>query len=389
MLIWSLPRKGDNVKKAGIITFHCADNYGAVLQCYALKKYIETNSIETEIIKYEPSFITDNYKVFPSKETKERYLKKGGIKYLIKELYLERIKTFIPRVKKVNKFNSFRKKHIGIKGKVIKDISKAKLQKYDYYIAGSDQIWNPKLTNGIDDAYYLEFAPNDKVKIAYAASLGVDNIEGYEELIKEKLNNFDYIAVREKTGKDILEKISDKNLELVIDPVFLLSQQQWIDIIDDKKRIKEKFIFLYCFDNNKPAIEWANYLSDKYNLPIVHFYFGGLRAKIKNDGGCFYFDGPIDFLWYIKNAEYIVTSSFHCIAFSIIYEKQFYPFIYADRGSRIVDLIESLQVDTKIYSYESKLEDFIEKEIYYDNISKNIDNLSGHSKNYLKNALKE
>lgn len=372
----------------GIITFHCADNYGAVLQCYALKKYLEKLGQDVEVINYSPYYLTSEYKMFPSlKLIFEKCLTKGFF-YTWENIIYVCICTFFERFKKKKKFRDFRIHYIGIKGKKIKKLSQKNKLSYDLYITGSDQVWNPKLNNG-DITYYLNFVGENAKKISYAASIGTFEIEKYKTIMSQYLQRFDAISIREKSFKNLVEDLSKKKVSVVLDPVFLLNKEDWNNLIQKNNKFPGKFIFMYVFNKDDEAISLANYLSRIYNLPVIHFYYGSLRKKIEIDGKCFFFDGPIDFLSYIKHAEYIITNSFHCVTFSLIFQKEFYAYLIRDGGSRISDLLEELSLQDRL-CMNKKPQDIIINTIKIDyNIVNNIlDKLKQKSYNYLDEIIK-
>lgn len=375
--------------RIGIITFHCADNYGAVLQCYALKKYLENSGQDVEIINYAPKYLTKRYKLLPSPKLILKKILQKGIVYTWKNIIHISIQNYPNKVERKKKFEEFRRQHIGINGKKIKKIFKETHFPYDIYIAGSDQIWNPTSNNG-DTTYCLDFVDDNAKKVSYAASIGTFDIGGYKETMSQYLQRFDAISIREKSFKSLVEEMSKKKVSVVLDPVFLLDEKDWEILAEKDKKFSGKFIFMYVFNKDDEAISLANYLSKKYNLPVIHFYYGALRKKLEIDGQCFFYDGPIDFLWYIKHAEYIVTNSFHCTAFSLIFKKEFYTYLFLDRGSRITDLLEKLNLQDRFCTGRAP-EDIITNvnKINYDAVDAIFTELKQNSFNYLDNIIKE
>lgn len=372
----------------GIITFHCADNYGAVLQCYALKKYIEKMGENVEIINYAPYHLTSRYNIFPTFKEVLGKIKNKGIIYTWKNIIFVCIKTFLKRLNKKKKFKEFRFFYIGIKSKKIKKITNRNCPDYDMYIAGSDQIWNPTSNRG-DTTYYLDFVDDKSKKVSYAASIGTFDIDEYKSVMAKYLQRFDFISIREELFRDLIENISHKKVSVVLDPVFLLDLKDWDKLTGKIRRFSEKFIFMYLFNKDNDAIKLANKLSRKYNLPIVHFYYGTLRKKLEKDGKCFFFDGPLDFLWYIKHAEYIITNSFHCVAFSLIFKKEFYSYFFTDRGSRIVDILKKLNLEERICTGK-EIDNIIEytNKINYDTIDNILLDLKQESYNYINKIIR-
>ena len=209
--------------------------------------------------------------------------------------------------------------------------------KYDVLISGSDQILNLTLSKN-SVSYYLTFAEN-ATKISYASSFGRNDISKEEEdAIKNYLVEFDALAVREKSAIELIKKYIDKDAVNVVDPVFLMDKEEWFKLADEKATPKQKYIFVYAMENTDVVKSVVDVVSKKYNLPIITVNGGCNMDGIvgKEDKKC----GPQQFLSYIKNAEFVITNSFHGMAFSHIFEKNFYAIAHTRRNSRIEDLMD-------------------------------------------------
>ena len=219
------------MKKTATITFHKAVNYGAILQAYALQRSILKLGIDNDIIDYDCKLISNVYKLINIK----------SVKSFIKSLIAFRIYYY-----KKNKFKSFIKKYIILTNPVTKDILKSEEfnNKYDFFITGSDQVWNYEITN-LDDAYFLNFVKDESKVKSYAASFGISCIpENLRLKYKNYLKRFSSILVREKTGAKLIENLIDKKVNIVLDPVLLLNKNEWNEIIFKTKfdDIKDKYI---------------------------------------------------------------------------------------------------------------------------------------------------
>ena len=374
------------MKKIGIITFHCADHHGAVLQCYALRKYLCNKGNDARVINYYPKSVTDWYTIFPSKDTIKRKTANGNIKKLFSDLIPDCIRFTGERISKRRKYDRFRKDFLEITDKKYRTIKEGVKFGYDIYIAGSDQIWNPLLTgDSLDKNYVLSFVEQGKVKASYAASIGRDNIDSYADELVPLVNKLDYVSVREESARKLLidKDELDKEVEVVIDPVFLLEGKEWEEIIKSIKCYDSKFIFLYMLTVNQEAIDLANELSAKTGYPIVHYFYGKFKKKINNPAKCFYFEGPLELLWYIKNAEYVVTDSFHGTSFSVLFEKEFYIFTGGAKG-RICDLLNCLELESRICNGKGIEIIKTNEKIDYSNTKNRIDNYVSGSKKYLE-----
>lgn len=360
------------MKKTATITFHRTLNYGAILQAYALQVIINKMGLKNEIIDYECDKIRKNYCL----------IKKNSVKLFIKSILV--FKNMYLRKKK---FEKFAKEKLNITEKIKKETlyTESFNNQYDLFITGSDQVWNYEII-GSDNSYLLDFVKNNKKKRSYAASFGVSSIP--LELIdryKKYIEDFSEILVREKTGKDIIKMITKRpSVNIVLDPVFLLEKKEWEKVLLNSKfdDIANKYILMYMPTEN--LIKFANYLADKYKLEIYNiadadFTNGHLENAL----------GPEEFISAIKNAKFIVTGSFHAVAFSIIYNKEFFinnvDEIKENRSSRQKDLLNLLEVaDREIFNHNDDKE-FIA--IDWNNVNEKLEIERNKSLNELKKML--
>ncbi|MDK0881994.1 polysaccharide pyruvyl transferase family protein [Clostridium perfringens] len=374
------------MKKVGIITFHGADNYGSVLQTYALQKTIlKYENYKCEIIDFTTPKQEEMYSIFR---------KADSFKNLINNL-LSILNYKLLKVRQEDFFKFRRKNFImsKIKYNSYEELKKNELN-YNYIICGSDQIWNIDAYD-YDKSYFLGFANNGVKKIAYAPSFGGIKSElpiNLKSEINNYLNDFHKISVREESGKKIIKDISNKIVETVLDPTFLLDFNEWNEVAN-KRIIKEDYIFFYSIDYNSDAIKIAKIISKKLDLPIVILYtinrtyktiLSGFKMAPKHS--------PEDFLSLIKNANLILSSSFHGSVFSIIYRKPFYV-VRGTYDGKINndDRLTTLLNKFKIYNREININNVNEIEnidINYENIEEFINNEIKKSKQFLINAIK-
>lgn len=231
-------------------------------------------------------------------------------------------------------------------------IHELKPEKYDYFVAGSDQIWNP-LFEYNSEREFLTFANNGQ-KIAYAASIGLSELPvEYFEQYRNFLYDFENISVRETEAANIVFQLTDRKVPVVLDPVFLIDQKEWCELSQKSKTIIQKpYIFKYFLGEiNDKIEEYIHNLSIKQNLQIVDIM------------DMFSINGPIEFISLIQNASLIVTNSFHCTAFSIIFERDFLTFNRqktkgtGDMSSRITTLLEKFELNSRFVNgnYDKKL----------------------------------
>lgn len=321
--------------KVGVITFHSANNYGAVLQTWALQKVLKDLNLETGVINYHPDIIDGLYD--PLK------LKKGLTRSLLKlRLYIKNRKSLI----RYKKFKNFRDTKLNLIGdyRTYKELATAGL-KLDAYIVGSDQVWNPSHIGGYNPAYYLEFAEAGSKKISYAASLGNDYIAPkHRDAMEKALKSFTSISVRERSVETAISELAGKPVEVVLDPTLLLNREDY-DEIKVKSNIKEPYILVYSIERNPQLISLANKISIALGLPIIQRRDG---AGLINQLEPFYTADAGEFLGLVESAEYVITNSFHGTVFAVLYGRPFVSMLHTDTGKRTEDLLKDLELSSHI-----------------------------------------
>ena len=316
------------MKKVGIITFHRAKNYGAMLQAYALQETLK-NRYDTLIVDYRCPEIEAKYYA-------KKTLKKKGKDFL--KIFFQT--NYILGVNKKNKsFDYFLKNYLNTSQPYDnQNISKANSE-FDIFIAGSDQIWNPVIFDGIDPIFFLNFS-NESRKISISSSAG-SYIFSQNEM--KDVNSFCTVLTREEEGKKLLKSIVVKSeIATVCDPVFLLDKKQWESklALDRIEGIKRKYILLYFVAKQRDSIEFARKIARERQLELVYININA-EKNIPSDFTNIIGIGPIEFLSLIRNAEIIITTSFHAMAFSLIFNKDFYYELCKDgsnNNSRLVNL---------------------------------------------------
>jgi len=377
--------------KIGIITFHFAHNQGAVLQCYALQNALNKMGYDAGVIDYCPSYHTIRYSAKRNPFVMAYYSfkkqkNKGCIirfyqtaRAFAKGVYLTAMQTYKLREKN---FSNFINKNLNLSDsyKTIKSLRKNP-PKYDAYISGSDQLWNPDLVDGtFDPAYFLDFGESDVKKITYAVSLK----ENYTEKEKQKMQQFckaiDAISAREKNNT--LDEVLNGEYTVCIDPTLLLSMEDYADIISEKAEDKP-YVFVYGFESTDNMINAVKSISNELGIRVVNG--SPERVKLSNAENLYDY-GPDEFLSYIKNAQFVVTNSFHGTAFSIIYNKQFVTVAHTTRGRRMVDLLEKLGLSDRLWQ-NSKCN--WKCEINYSDVNEKRAVLKEQSLNYLRKNLND
>jgi len=337
-------------KKVGILTFHRAINYGALLQAYALNRYLQKEvGIDNEIIDYRCPLI--------EKSCNPIIISKNPIKNIIRLL----ISSPILFLKK-RRFRNFLKKYIKTSHPYFDKSELEKIEsQYSYFITGSDQVFSPIWTD-FDPVYFLDFTSESEKKYSYAASFGTDQLPNQLfEAYKLRLESFNKISVREKSAQILLNQKFNIKSEMHIDPTFLLTKEEWSEICH--KPFKEKYIIVYLLGKDQSVsalISFAKDLAKKKNLKII--YLNDRYYEFKR--GINYRPGvsPSKFISFIKNSEYIITNSFHGTAFSIIFNKEFFvnSQLIKGSGTRIQNILNICEIRNRDIGEEKYIDKKIE-----------------------------
>lgn len=329
--------------KIKTITCHNVYNYGAILQAYALQRFLEDNGHEVEIIDYAPRYHSNSSWNIPENSSVYKLASKFVVIHLLYALH-----RYIKKKRNVNtirlkKFDDFTAEYLHVtshKYKNFEDIQKNP-PLADMYIAGSDQIWNPIGNTGLDPAFYLNFGGSGIKRISYAASFGVSQIGvNVQSVIKKYLRELDSISVRENTGLKILNELGVKNATRVLDPVFLLGKNVWLSLLSAVDKLERaNYILVYDFFQDDEYIkDMAFKIKQKFGYKIVSVNDNGMLPYAdRNISDA----SPLEFLSLINNAKVVVSNSFHATAFSIILNKDFYtyPVLRHNNESRMIDLL--------------------------------------------------
>ncbi len=364
----------------GIITFHCSDNYGAMLQAYGLKNYLRIRGIKAEIIRYEPFFMVGRNWLIP-------YAPVGSIAGVLRyacwgmKSHMKMSKDLL-RLRR--NMQSFRETYlIDKRSKRLRFAPQMKTLSYKYYIIGSDQIWNPDITFGLRRVYFGDFRNKRKEKvIAYAASLGGRSLSvEYDEKFTELLNHVDAISVREKEALSYVERHCIGKASAVLDPVFLLTKEDWkkLEISPDLPH----YIVVYRAEENPEMSAYLKTFSREKNLPVIE-----LKVTCEKKESDFIVDavaGPAQFLGYLHKADYVITNSFHAVAFSIIFEKRFMAFSHTSRNERLNNILKICGLTERIYHRENPPK--MDEDIAWEKVKNNLKEEIRHAEDFLTESL--
>lgn len=375
------------MNKIGIITFHASHNCGSFLQAYALQKFLKNNNLDAEIIDFSNEGQRKLYDIT---------YKNNSLKNFIKNIILFPRRRILKNTHK--NYEKFIHKNLKLSKEKFLKLQEMKEYEFDYdiFICGSDQIWNVTIVD-FDDAYFLPFI-SDKKKIAYAPSFGARKMSKYlleNELEKYKryLNEFSLITIRENNGKEWLKEMIKKDVPVVLDPTLLLSREDYKEIEDCyDQNIIGKYIFYYSPSYNPEINELVKKISRKYNLKVIAWNPKSYYLKFMNFTN-FYLpkkQNPGVYLSLIRDAELVITTSFHGTIFSTIYNKKFWVIkngeMFGD-DDRVKTLINELSIEDRLIpiQFDEKF-DYL-SEVNYNTYTKKLKKLKNNSSQILLGGI--
>lgn len=313
-----------------VYTLTCtwAESYGAVLQAYALAKAIEDLGFEAQIINYQPSY---------------DLIRRS--RRALRPIYRPKFMDFLRDSGLLTK-SRYRD---------LRELKAADLSA-DAIVVGSDQVWNcDKYFNGKDDAMFLEFARTRTRRVSYAASLSMSEVPADQVArYKRLLDRFDAISVREATGARALSKLGIEDAQVMVDPVYLLDKEQWGRLASNGKKdfTKEKYALVVCLEQRDAVYEHARKEADRLGLPLYSLSHGPRafkkHARVHKN---FRELTVCDYLGIIRDAETVITDSFHAMSFSLIFNRSVNVVPRGDGGnSRMLDLLEDLGIADRVLS---------------------------------------
>jgi hypothetical protein len=340
-----------------ILTFSKENSFGANLQCYALSKVLINMEHKVEIIDFR----------LPEKHS--TILGEIG-SYISHILFVQFRKKFLPKFTR----------HYKNRKDLVNNLPYA-----DCYIVGSDQVWNTEITKELAINYFLDFVPNNKKRVAYAASFGNKQWKETKEdnLIKDALSKFNAIGVREESGLTILNSWFNIQGEIVLDPTLLL--KNYDEILSDTN-FEDGTLVSYRLVNDSLYPDQVLELAKRLNLkPVL------LNHRRPHRGFTYRaFVGVKGWLKSISNSSFIITDSFHCMVFAIIFRKKFIVIpSHPLRTSRLTDLLEKLDIKDRFYTKLSDLQNTTKwmDPIDYTKIHERLENERNKSLSFLKNSL--
>lgn len=383
--------------KLGIVSCYFINNYGSILQAYALQEYLGAQGVECDTISAEG---LKPYLAAKKRQYYFRNIHKAGLLFSkLPMMYLKLLQKINYRElgnryrERVRKFDEFRK---NFKLSAESASSLAQLtemaDRYDAVVVGSDQLWRPD--NIFPDYYTLSWVPDNIPKVSYATSFGVSELDrAYQAKARTFLNRLSSVSVRENSGCRLVKEITEKTPYVVCDPVFLLTKERWSMLADFSCCPKQKYIFTYFLGKGKKCREFVKKLSAVTGLPVLGVVHND--SYLASDERIDYpvcSCSPNEFLGLLSNAEYICTDSFHAVAFSTIFNKNFFVF---DRfrskkhgtNSRIESFLRMTELEDRLITDACQANDIVLKDINYERVDRKILSFVGQSYDFIEKEI--
>lgn len=365
--------------KVGILTFPNSTSYGATLQMYALYRIINELGHDTEVINYHNAYMK------AQRHTGRQRAMKGlrnAAKSVVKAVLHRRLDPV---------FRQFEKEKVDLFPKeafVKKEALHFADERYDAVICGSDQVWNPNITNS-DLSFFLDFCGEKTKRISYAPSFGIENLsEQLTRSVERELNRFSSISVREESGRALVERMTGKDVPIVVDPTLLIDADAWTRMESEHPQGNGDYILYYTVHSSASLMKYCKSLSEKTGLRIIVVGGNAVRKMMNRDPMLDYAVdvSPSEWLYLIHHARYVVTNSFHGTAFSINYRKDFYVEFSSPANSRLEHITNMLGLQSRIVG--AGMADYSEN-CDYSATEERLSVLCSESMGYLTNALNE
>ena len=359
------------MERIAIVTFHRADNYGAVLQGLATQEYLQSRGLKPEILDYRCPAMEKSYQLFKIHNGKSALQK---IKIAAHDVF---------RILRRVRFERFRRRYLHLSDQFGPDTVAGSNKVFDTFIVGSDQVWND-VCSLKDSVYVLEFVEDEKKKLSYSASFGYDHVEPEREAFyREALARFNGISVREPSGSRIVKSLVGIDPVLLPDPTLMIDKETWNQVAVFPE--EEKYILVYLLNARDDILQFAKRLSEKTGLPILNITDenrNSIHAK------CIHNAGPSEFLGLMSNAEYTVTNSFHGLMFSLIYRKSVYVDVPKGKSTtyeRITNILDMLGINDR-YIHDLP-DDFVPTVLEYKDVEPKIRQLRESTDRYFDQYL--
>lgn len=384
--------------KIGIITYwQSNDNYGQLLQCYALQRYFVKMGHEPFLIRYD---VSNRYSANNKwKKVLKILMVYPVLLYLLNKKKKGQQTKLLAEISKKNslrKFDDFRKQMILQSSQLYSSLKEMQQNppQADWYVTGSDQVWSQLLNNKENEAFFLNFGDNNIKRISYAASFAMDEYpQKLHKELKANLNRFQAISVREKTGIDICSNVG-VSAEVVVDPTLLLDNSVYRKIASNKKY--NNYIYVYSLNissADEMYFDEIKQLASKQGCEIIVTPASGCVPGLELFGNVTYDYATIpEWIANIDNAEVVITTSFHGIVFCLLMHTQFVYIPLKDKlakmNNRILNLLEALGLEDMIAFSANGVERIVKRKINWENIEQRLSVMRDSSISFLNNNVK-
>ena len=366
-------------KKIGIATIVSLNNYGAVLQSYALLKIINSLGYEAEIIDLRE----------PNENDCNMFMKAKSFKDILRNL--RKLQCYSAYKNRMILFDNFVKNYISLSPNYYLCNSLNIDERYDVLCTGSDQTFNI-LLNAFKKEYYLSFS-NKLPKMSYASSFGEncnDFTEKQKKWIKENLLQYKYISIREKNGVELANSLTGRDdIIQTLDPTLLLSPKDWRKLINQSNNRRNGYILFYSVLSEPWVVKTVKDISRLTGMPVV-----APHMQNQYEFGCYFKRviecGPLEFLDLIAHADLVLTTSFHATVFSFQFERPFYSFLLKE-GNRIGSFLDLVNLKNSSITEKQSIEKSykINFELNYMKSKEILEIERKRSMDYLVNSLQK
>lgn len=389
--------------KIAIFTYWTSsDNYGQLLQCYALQKYLRDKGYEVYLVRYSP--ISQNIRHNPTIWNKLKNVKlKNLLPWVRKRLkaeiaYENHLRKLNKKLNLQRKFDEFRNSYLCVSEIIYHSIEelKANPPQADIYICGSDQVWHDSLLEPNVAGWYLQFGDSNIKRISYAASIGRNISLEEKDIFKTYLSKFDAISLREQNACNYVQNIGFTKAIVVADPTILLPIDEFTEIIPSVLPNSDSYILFYTLNiRTSKEICWEEIypIIKEENLKVKSVCSSGYYPARNIIPDCDNIQATIpEWISLIKGAQYIVTTSFHGIVFCIKLHK---PFIaipltneYSKSNVRLTSLLDFVGLSSQMYSQTSNIRELLHAKISWDIVDLKMNELRQKGINFLNKELR-
>ena len=378
------------MKKIGIITYHHYNNYGSMLQALALQEAVNKTGYIGEFIDFKPDQRISKGKLLCLRAKRFAvYIKNFKKYYLLRSVTKEagiRSEQFEPFYEKYFQVGSH---HYASDEELMENPPI-----YDGYIVGSDQTWNPFAMKN-PEAFYLTFAPEDKLKGSYAPSIAISSFTSEQsERFCRLSKNIQFLSCREESGAELIRRITGREVTCVLDPALLLTKQDWLQFMDQEWQDDEPYVLQYFLGDVRQHRDFVTKLARKMNCKIVSLPFSYIDVQDLTRERVYC--GPARFLSLINKAQAICTDSFHGTIFSINFSKNVFSFCKTtdsnekSENSRLKDILAKFGLESRLLTGEESPDDSgLCKEINYREVNDILEKERASSWQYLRNMLEK